>query len=302
MPSEEIVKKIQNKLGTSNDLVRCLLAEFIGTFVLVAIVDGGVASVITSGLSTLDQNLWLSLSSGLGVAFGIWTAYGVSGGHVNPSVTVGLATTGKFPWRRAPFYFMAQLLGAFVACCVCFLCYFDAINASDEGMREVNSTCGIFTTFPAGPHITLTTGFFEQIVNTGLMLFLIHVIGDSRNAGSPFNLAPLFYGLIVTAIILSYGVNAGSPLNPARDFAGRLMCAIAGYGPGVWAPHGKQWWWIATFGPLIGAAVGSLVYLLLVEIHHPSEDRSPKDGLIELREEHNSIKKEPNQNEDEKVV
>ncbi|XP_071824353.1 aquaporin-9-like isoform X2 [Apostichopus japonicus] len=288
MPTEQLVKKLKCKLRVKSDLIRCLMAEFIGTFVLVALVDGGGAGVITSRLSGLENYLWLSFGSGFGVGFGIWTAYGISGGHVNPAVTLGLTMTGKFPWRRVPFYFLAQLCGAFCACVVCFLVYFDGINNIDGGTRiavdHPNATCGIFTTFPAA-YVSLSTGFFEQIVNTGIMLGLIHVIGDMRNAGPPFNLAPLFYGLIVFSVILSYGTNAGAPLNPARDFAGRLMCAIAGYGPKVWAPYGVQWWWIPTFGPLVGAAVGSLVYLFLIEIHHPPEEKCPKDDFGELVED-----------------
>lgn len=309
MPAGGVVRKLKLKLGVRNDLIRCLLAEFLGTFVLVLIADGGGASVITSGLNPLENNLWLSCTVGLAVGFGIWTGYGVSGGHVNPSVTIGLASTGKFPWRRVPLYFLTQFLGAFTGAGICYLVYYDAINNFDGGSRQAvnhpNATCGIFTTFPA-PYLTLTAGFLEQVLNTGIMLGLVHVIGDTQNAGPSSNLAPFFYGIIVTAVALSYGVNAGAPLNPARDLAGRVLCAAAGYGKKVWIPYNDHWWWIPTFGPLVGACVGSLIYFFGIELHHPLEKSDIKEteadhaaneshinpGFVEnteVTEEHNGL-------------
>lgn len=299
MPTEQILKNLQTKIRVKNDLLRCLLSEFFATLLFVLIVNGSVASVITTGLDPVEHHFWISWAVGMGAGLAIWTGYGVSGGHVNPSVTIGLASTGKFPWRRVPIYFLTQFLAAMVACVICFLCYYDAINAFDGGERQAvgheNATCGIFTSFP-GPHLSIGVGFFEQIVNTGILLALILMVADSRNAGPPFNVSPFYYGFTVLVVLLSYGVNAGAPLNPARDLAGRVMCAIAGYGPDVWVPYGKHWWWIGTFGPLVGAVTGSLLYYIMIEIHHPPEEDSEKDNhnesAAEMVESHDKVNTE----------
>lgn len=62
----------------------------------------------------------------------LFTSFSFSGGHVNPSVTIGLASTGKFPWRRVPIYFLIQFLAAMVACLICFLCYYGEFTCAKK--------------------------------------------------------------------------------------------------------------------------------------------------------------------------
>lgn len=117
------------------------LAEFLGTFVLIAFGDGVVAMTVAglpgSGRTESPTTIFLGPSDwlliawgwGLAVAFGVYVAGGVSGAHINPAVTLGFAVRRKFPWRKVGPYWLAQLVGAFAGAALVYLVYHDAINA-----------------------------------------------------------------------------------------------------------------------------------------------------------------------------
>ena len=169
----------------------------------------------------------------------------VSGGHINPAVTVALATLGKFPWRRVPHYLAAQYLGAFLASAAVFLVYWDALvwYEHDRGRyRATPDTAAIFGTYPA-PHLTLWGGVGDQLLGTGLLLLCVCAITDRNNMRVSRHvcpvpratcdvsvcrqLAPFFVGLTILAIGVCFGFNCGYAINPARDFAPRLFSGEA---------------------------------------------------------------------------
>ncbi|XP_022095627.1 aquaporin-10-like isoform X2 [Acanthaster planci] len=290
-----VPKRARNCITVKNEIVRGMLAEMAGIFVLVLFVDGGLAAGIVSGWIS-GTPVSTAVTSGMGVAFGIYTGVAVSGGHVNPSITVGLASVGKFPWRRVPLWILAQLVGALCGASVVFAIYYQGINALDGGNRTVfgdTGTGGIFCTYPQ-EYFGMGPGFVEQIINTGLLLHCTLMFFDEKNGKPTKGMEPFFVGLSVAMIILAWGHNAGSPMNPARDFAGRFLTWIAGYGSEVWVPRGVHWWWIPTFVPPLGGIVGANFYYLFVELHHPSDSEVVADhGNSELRQI---------QNEDVKLV
>ena len=127
-----------------------ILAEFLGTFILIVFGVGVVAQVDLSG----GQNgsyLSINLAWGLAVVMGIYVAGGVTGAHLNPAVTLALAVRRDFPWTKVGPYWLAQTGGAFAASSIVFLTYHDAFLAFDGGMRRVvgeKATAGIFATYP----------------------------------------------------------------------------------------------------------------------------------------------------------
>ncbi|XP_022094240.1 aquaporin-9-like [Acanthaster planci] len=265
-----VCDSIRRHLAIKSNLARGILAEMAGTFILVLFVDGGLAQAAVSGY-TSGTRVSTALTSGMGVAFGIYTGVGVSGGHVNPSITVGLASVGKFAWRRAPLWIAAQFIGAFVAAYVVYGIYYPGLDHFDNGNRTVfgpTGTGGIFCTYPQ-PYFGLWVGLAEQIINTGLLLHCTLMFFDERNGKPTKGMEPFFVGLSVAVIILAWGHNAGAPMNPARDLAGRLLSWQVGYGADVWQPHGMHWWWVPTFVPLLGGLCGANFYFLFVEMHHP---------------------------------
>ena len=245
----------------SRALMRELLAEFFGTFVLIVFGVGVVAQVLLSR-STAGTYLSINIAWGLAVTMGCYVSAGVTGAHLNPAVTVALATHRRFPWHKVLPYSAAQIAGAFVASAVVFLVYREAIGAFDGGIRQVvgpQGTAGIWATYPQPFLSNVPGGLIDQIVGTALLVAVIFGITDTRNSPAPAGLAPVIVGLLVVLIGATFGFNSGYAINPARDFGPRLFTAVAGWGGDVFrVAHG--WWWVPIVGPLVGGVIGGWVY------------------------------------------
>jgi MIP family channel proteins len=241
--------------------MRELLAEFLGTFVLIVFGVGVVAQVLLSR-STAGTYLSINIAWGLAVTMGCYVSAGVTGAHLNPAVTVALATHRRFPWHKVLPYSAAQIAGAFVASAVVFVVYREALGAFDGGVRQVvgpQGTAGIWATYPQPFLSNVPGGLIDQIVGTALLVAVIFGITDTRNSPAPAGLAPVIVGLLVVLIGATFGFNSGYAINPARDFGPRLFTAVAGWGGEVFrAAHG--WWWVPVIGPLVGGVVGGWVY------------------------------------------
>ena len=255
-----------------------LVAEFLGTFIIIMFGDGVVAMVVAalnqSGrgkVAFASQSDWLliSWSWGIGVALAVWVAGGVSGAHLNPAVTLAQAMRRGFSWRKVPSFWAAQVLGAFVGAAIVYFNYRSAINSLmhvdhiTKGTSGSVGTYSIFATFPA-PYFKSWIGpFFDQVIGTGLLVGIIFALTDEYNTPVKGNLAPFAVGLIVVAIGMSFGANAGYAINPARDFGPRMWALVAGWKkiafPGDYG-NVNTYFWIPIVGPLVGAAVGALIY------------------------------------------
>jgi glycerol uptake facilitator protein len=274
--AEQYTQSSPRRLGYRTGLGGDMLAEFLGTFVLILIGCGSVAVAVVglggSGRQTGDFGPanWLIICWGWGLAvvFGAYTAGGISGAHLNPAVTLGFAVRGLFPWRKVLPYWGAQLVGAFVAAATVYATYHWAIDAfnAKEGMGREKSlpTFSIFATFPAEYFGDSWWGpFLDQIVGTGLLVMLICVLIDTKNKAPLANMGPYLIGLVVVAIGLTYGTNAGYAINPARDLGPRLLTYFEGWGA-IAFPGTFDWfsgyWWIPIAGPLVGGVIGALVY------------------------------------------
>ena len=255
-----------------------LLAELIGTFVLICFGDGVVAMAVAalnqSGRGTeifAASGDWLLIAWGWGfaVTFGVYVAGGVSGAHINPAVTLAFAARRDFPWRKVPSYIVAQLIGAFLGALLVYIVYKGAIDsyerAHDITRGDPNSvpTFSIFATFPAKYLGNWIGPFIDQVVGTAFLVALIFAVIDVRNQPVKANLAPLIIGFVVVAIGLSFGANAGYAINPARDFGPRVFAWIAGWGkiamPGNYG-NVDSFFWIPIVGPFIGGIIGAVLY------------------------------------------
>ncbi len=232
-----------------------LLSEFLGTFILIlfgAGVDAMVTLFATGAEGEVVHGGWtnVTLGWGLGVMFGVYAAQR-SGAHINPAVTVAFAAFHDFPWRKVLPYSVVQTAGAFAASAVVFFNYQPAFLAFDPKLEK---TAGVFTTFPAFPDSPLH-GFFDQVLGTALLLFLVLVV--IRRA--PGWLQPPLIGLIVVAIGIAFGAMHGYAINPARDFGPRLFVTLAGF-PNNGLTDGSGVWWVPIAGPLIGGLIGALAF------------------------------------------
>jgi glycerol uptake facilitator protein len=231
-----------------------LLALGGGVVAMVVLFGSGVPGEVVSGGWTN-----ITLGWGLAVTFGVYLSVRISGGHLNPAVTLALAVFRGFPWRKVIPYCLAQVAGAFAGSALVFFNYREAIARFDPGLEK---TAGIFTTFPAFPDVP-AAGFFDQVIGTALLLLLIFAIGDERNLPPQANLAPLVVGLIVVAIGFSFGKLHGYAINPARDFGPRLLTVLVGYkNNGLTA--GSSVWWVPIAGPLAGGLIGAGLWDLVL--------------------------------------
>jgi len=195
------------------------------------------------------------LGWGLAVTMGIYVSGKISGGHLNPAVTLTLAVFRGFPWSKVLPYSLAQTVGAFLAAALVYKNYLPAFHMVDP---QLERTAGVFTTFPAFPAV-LQAGFLDQVIGTALLLLLVLAITDELNVPPGANLAPLMIGLVVVAIGMSFGGMHGYAINPARDFGPRLFTAVAGF-KNNGLTDGARVWWVPVFGPLLGGLLGAAVY------------------------------------------
>jgi len=237
-----------------------LLAEFLGTFVLILFGTGVVAMVVLFPSRNPGETIHggytnITLGWGLGVTMGIYIAGKISGAHLNPAVTLALAVFRRFSWNKVIPYSLAQTAGAFVAAALVYWNYLPAFHRVDP---QLESTAGVFTTFPAFPGLP-QAGFLDQLIGTGLLILLIFAITDEFNAPPGSNLAPLMIGLVVVAIGMSFGGMHGYPINPARDFGPRLFAVVAGFRNNGLI-DGTRVWWIPVVAPLLGGLIGAAIY------------------------------------------
>ncbi|MBD9733636.1 MIP family channel protein [Streptomyces sp. H28] len=275
-----MAERTARRRGYKEGLGGEMVAEFLGTFVLILFGLGSVAVAVVglpgSGRQAVDFGPanWLIIAWGWGLAvvFGVYVAGGISGAHLNPAVTLGFAVRRDFPWNKVPAYWLAQVFGAFVAAALVYASYRWAIDAAnaDAGIPRDESlaTYSIFATFPAEYFGNSWWGpLLDQIIGTGILLMLICAVIDTRNTAPMANLGPFIIGLIVVAIGLTFGTNAGYAINPARDFGPRLFTFFEGWGdialPGTFGWF-SGYWWIPIVGPLIGGVIGVLVYDWLI--------------------------------------
>ena len=237
-----------------------LIAEFLGTFVLMMFGIGVVAMVVLFPTKNPGETIHggftnISLGWGLAVTMGIYVAGKVSGAHLNPAVTLAFAVFRGFPWRKVLPYSLAQTAGAFAAAALVYWNYLPAFRQTDPLLER---TAGVFTTFPAFPELP-QAGFLDQLIGTGLLVMLIFAIVDEFNAPPGANLAPAMIGLVVVAIGMSFGGMHGYAINPARDFGPRLFTVFAGFrNNGL--TDGTHVWWIPVAAPLLGGLAGAALY------------------------------------------
>lgn len=256
----------------SGAIRREMLAEFLGTLVLLTFGLGVVAQTVLSRQAA-GSMLSINICWGIAVMMGCYVSAGVTGAHLNPAVTIALAVHRRFPWAKVGPYVAAQFVAALAASAIVFLSYHDSLAAFDGGIRHVTGelgTAGIFATYPQ-PFTTVGVGFLNEAVGTGLLMGVILGVTDTRNSPAPAGLAPVIVGLLVVAIGASFGFNTGYAINPARDFGPRLFTSFAGWGGDVFtAAHG--WWWVPIVAPCVGAVGGGWIYDVCVGHRFPEAE------------------------------
>jgi glycerol uptake facilitator protein len=245
------------------------IAEFIGTALLVLLGDGVVANVVLPKTKGSGGG-WIVITFGWGMAvfIAVWCVGGISGAHINPAVTFGLAMAGKFPWPDVGGFVVAQLLGGIVGAALVYLFYMPHYAASDDADAKL-------ATFCTAPAIRNTpSNFISEAIGTLVLVLgvLLAVEPGIKIEGSTFPIAQemkiglgtlgaLPVGLLVLAIGLSLGGTTGYAINPARDLGPRIAHALLP----VPRKRDSDWGyaWIPVVGPLVGAVLAVFVWKLL---------------------------------------
>ena len=233
--------------------------EFIGTAMLILIGNGIVANLVLKGTKGSDSG-WtgISLAWGIAVFIGVFMSADVSGAHLNPAVSIGLATAGKFSWALVPGYIIAQVLGAMMGNLLVWLTY----KKQYEATEDTDSILATFSTSPAikSPIWNLVT----EIIGAFALVFGVFYIASGtmgENAVSLGSLDALPVALLVMGIGFGLGGPTGYAINPARDFGPRLMHSILPI-----KNKGKSDWgyaWVPIFGPIIGGVLAAFLYKLI---------------------------------------
>ncbi len=235
-------------------------AELIGTMILILLGNGVVANVVLKGTKG-NNGGWIVITAGwaFAVTVGVYCTTAISGAHLNPAVTLGMAVIGKFDWALVPGYLAAQMAGAFLGSVLVWLSYLPHWKVTDNQGDKL----AVFCTAPAIRH---TVGnLICEIIGTALLVLGVLAILSPVNLlpGSGFDkgFAPALVGILVWAIGLSLGGPTGYAINPARDLAPRIahmVLPITGKGGSDWG-----YAWIPVVGPIIGGIGGALLYKAL---------------------------------------
>lgn len=253
------------------------IGETIGTAVLI-LLGGGVCAAVTLKRSKARDAGWLAVTFGWGFAVltGAYLAGGVSGAHLNPAVTIGLAIEGGTKWSDVPLYLASELLGAMIGAVLVWLVYYGqfrahltdpeilSAHAGEEGMVDqaaapkAGPVLGVFTT---GPEIrNAVQNVVTEIIATIVLVLAILTQGLNNEGNGLGTLGALITALVVVSIGLSLGGPTGYAINPVRDLGPRIVHAL------LPLPNkgGSDWGyaWVPVVGPLVGGALAGGLYNL----------------------------------------
>ncbi len=217
-----------------NLLTRQCVVEFIGTFSLTFI---GAGAIIATGGGNLVA---IAFAHGLALSMAVYASGHISGGHINPAVTIGMLVTGKIKPPAAAAYIVVQLLGATLAAFILSSCLPEAaVKAVKLGATLAQDKAGVNVLSSVNVIIV------EAILTFLLVTTIFAVAVDSRG---PKNIYGFAIGLTVCFDILCAGAFTGASMNPARSFGPALI-------GGHWDIHHCYW-----IGPIVGGALAALVY------------------------------------------
>jgi len=250
------------------------IAEIIGTAILMLFGSGVVANVVLNKTKG-NSSGWIVITWGwaMGVFIAVFTVGQFSGAHINPAVTVGLATAGLFDWGLVLPYILAQMAGAFLGSSLVWLAYKDHFEATEDGPTKL----AIFST---GPEIrNYGSNFMTEVIGTFILIFgvlyiaapgflnadgelLTSIIINGEEVGFGLGaLSALPVGLLVLGIGLALGGPTGYAINPARDLGPRIAHAVLPFsnkGSSDWAYS-----WVPVVAPIVGAVIAAGLYLIL---------------------------------------
>lgn len=250
--------------------------ELLGTFILVLFGCGSVAVTILFGA---HQGLFqIAMVWGTAVTLAIYATRHLSCAHLNPAVSIAMVVGKRMRPRRLPVYLTAQFTGAFLAAAVLYglfggsIDHFEQINGIVRGTPESVQTAMMFGEFYPNPGaapvaaVSLPLAVAAEAFGTFLLVMMIFALTEGCNLGRPRDeLAPVFIGLTVAAIICLIAPLTQAGLNPARDLSPRLFAWLAGWRSAALPDASGGFFWVYVLGPVLGGSSAALIFIRLLE-------------------------------------
>ena len=242
------------------------VAELVGTAILV-LLGNGIVSNVNLTKSKGNGGGWICVAAGwaCAVAIAVYATGRFSGAHLNPAVTLALASIGGFGWGQVGGYILAQMAGGIIGAILVYLTYLAHWGETKDAATKL----ACFSTAPAvrrmGP------AFVTETIGTAVLVFGILAFGKVA-LGAPSGqeawaavvgtwFGPALVGLLIFSIGLSLGGPSGYAINPARDLGPRIAHAvlpIPGKGSSDW-----QYSWVPVIAPIVGGIIGAKLFILL---------------------------------------
>jgi glycerol uptake facilitator protein len=242
-----------------------LFGEFLGTFILILLGNGVVANVNLDRTHSQGAG-WIVITAGwaMAVFVAVLATADISGAHINPAVTIGLAISGLFEWAKVVPFIIAQMAGAMLGAFTVFVFFRNHFNITI--VPGAKKAC--FCTAPAIRHYP--NNFFSEMTGTFILVFSVllitlpqleYVSMGSTKAGLG-SLGALPVALVVFSLGLSLGGTTGYAINPARDLGPRIIHALL---PLINKDNNDwSYSWVPVFGPVAGASAAAFLYLILL--------------------------------------
>lgn len=230
-------------------------AELVGTMMLILFGGGVVAGVSLHKSKGLNGG-WvvITFAWGLAVAMAAYAVGGISGAHLNPALTIALASIGDFAWEEVPMYILAQLIGAFLGAVLVYFTYLPHW----KGTEDPGAKLSVFATSPAINHPL--SNIIAEMVGTFALVLGILALGTNTITDG---LNPFLVGMLIVVIGMALGGPTGYAINPARDLGPRIAHAILPI-PGK-GDSGWSYAWVPIVGPIIGGVFGALFFKQVFE-------------------------------------
>ncbi|KAJ5905412.1 uncharacterized protein N7473_002328 [Penicillium subrubescens] len=241
------------------------LAEWLGTTLAMTI---GLCANLSNFTSSSQAGSYPAQSAAWGFGFmvAIYTTGGISGGHLNPAISITLSVFRGLPARRTLVYIAAQLLGAITAGGIAYAIYHDAIlevSATAKVPQSKSVAAEALITAPK-QFVHPATAFFTEFIGSAILVGVIIALGDDNNAPPGAGMNAFIVGVLISIVILALGYNTGGCFNCARDFGPRLVALMAGWGGQLFRETHAWWVWGPWCADISGALFGALVYDALI--------------------------------------
>ncbi len=249
-------------------------AELLGTGLFMFF---GTSVLCAAKLAGASFGLWeICVVWGLAIALAVYLTAGISGGHLNPAVTIAFWLFANFDRRKVLPYIVAQFIGAFGGAALTYLLYhnlfgvFEQAHQMVRGSQESLYLASIFSTYPAAAISVGLAGLVEMSI-TSIFMGLIMALTDDGNGVPRGPLAPLLIGMSVAVIGAATGPLTGFAMNPARDFGPKLFTYLAGWGEmAMTGGRDIPYFIVPIVAPVIGAMLGAAVYRFFIASRLPS--------------------------------